>query len=230
MKSNRLVVSIFILVLIFVACRKEWIPTEADMANYAWTLYEQGDYIESMKWFKSAIREDKDYKDGYNGLGYCYGKYTKLSLEDDYREEVWLDSSIHFFDIALIKPHNPRMLHNVDHDILAGLTFAHSALKHDSSVVFFGDSLISLLDREVGEKKWAFPHDTTTNYLDVHIIIAMSYFGLGNFDKSIEHVQAARAVVTLPNNAPPHVVNTAIITSYDQLADAIQYLQELLGP
>ena len=47
MKHSRLLLSIFILLLIFVACRKQWNATEEDMANYGWFLYEQGEYLGS---------------------------------------------------------------------------------------------------------------------------------------------------------------------------------------
>ena len=47
MKHNRLLLSICILLLIFAACRKQWNATEEDMANYGWSLYEQGEYVDS---------------------------------------------------------------------------------------------------------------------------------------------------------------------------------------
>jgi len=131
--------------IIFAACRKQWSATDEDMANYGWTLYEQGEYLDSYEWFSNSIQEDLDYQDGYNGLGWTFGKLVEL------------DSAVQVFDIGLTKPQNPRMLDIVAHDILAGLTFAHSALKHDSSVVHYGDSLIWLIKQKIGEKTWIFP-------------------------------------------------------------------------
>ena len=214
MKHSRLLLSIFILLLIFAACRKQWNPTEEDMANYGWTLYEQGEYLDSYEWFSNSIQEDLDYQDGYNGLGWTFGKLVEL------------DSAVQVFDIGLTKPQNPRMLDIVAHDILAGLTFAHSALKHDSSVVHYGDSLIWLIKQKIGDKTWIFPHDSTTNYLDVHVTLALSYYALSDFAESLGHVQSIKTA--LNPASPPYVVNTTTIIGRDQLAAEIEYLQNYL--
>ena len=214
MKHSRLLLSIFILLLIFVACRKQWNATDEDMANYGWILYEQGEYLDSHEWFSNSIQENKDYQDGYNGLGWTFGKMVEM------------DSAVQTFDIGLTKPQNPRMLDIVAHDILAGLTFAHSALKHDSSVVHYGDSLIWLIKQKIGEKTWIFPHDSTTNYLDVHVTLALSYYALSDFAESLGHVQSIKTA--LNPASPPYVVNTTTITGRDQLAAEIEYLQNYL--
>ena len=214
MKHSRLLLSIFILLLIFVACRKQWNATEEDMANYGWFLYEQGEYLGSYEWFSNSTRENLDYQDGYNGLGWSLGKLVEL------------DSAVQAFEIGLTKPTNLDMLDIVSHDILAGLTFAHSALKHDSSVVNYGDSLIWLIEQKIEEKTWFFPHDSTTNYLDVHVTLALSYFALSDFTESLEHVQAIKTA--LNPASPPWLVNPTTIIGRNQLAAEIEYLQNYL--
>ena len=214
MKHSRLLLSIFILLLIFVACRKQWNATDEDMANYGWILYEQGDYVDSYEWFSNSISENLDYQDGYNGLGWTFGKLVEL------------DSAIQTFMIGLTKPQNPRMVDIVAHDILAGLTFAHSALKDDSSAVHYGDSLIWLIEQKIGEKTWIFPHDSTTNYLDVHVTLALSYYALSEFSESMGHVQAIWTA--LEPTRPPYVVNTTTIVGRNELAAEIEYLQYFL--
>ena len=200
--------------LIFAACRKQWNATEEDMANYGWVLYEQEDYVGSYEWFSNSVGEDENYQDGYNGLGWSFGK-----LVDP-------DSAVQAFDVGLTKPQNPRMLDIVAHDILAGLTFAHSALKQDSSAVAYGDSLIWLLEQQIGDKTWTFPHDSTTNYLDVHVTLALSYFALSDFTESLEHVQAIKTA--LNPASPPYVVDTNTVRGRNQLAAEIEYLQNYL--
>jgi len=214
MKHSRILLSISILLLIFAACRKQWNATEEDMANYGWSLYEQGEYLDSYEWFSNSILEDLDYQDGYNGLGWTFGKLVEL------------DSAVQVFDVGLTKPQNPRMIDIVAHDILAGLTFAHSALKHDSSVVHYGDSLIWLIKQKIGEKTWIFPHDSTTNYLDVHVTLALSYYALSDFAESLGHVQAIKTA--LNPASPPWLVNTTTIIGRDQLAAEVEYLQNYL--
>ena len=214
MNCNRLLLGITMVMLIFAACRKQWNATDEDMANYGWILYEQGDYLGSYEWFSNSIQEDLNYQDGYNGLGWSFGKLVEM------------DSAILAFEEGLTKPQNSRIVDNVTHDILAGLTFAHSALKHDSSVVNYGDSLVWLLEQQTGDKAWNFPHDSTTNYLDVHVTLALSYYALSDFTESLEHVQAIKAA--LNPASPPWVVNTTTITGRDQLAAQIEYLQNYL--
>ena len=214
MNCNRLLLGITMVMLIFAACRKQWNATEEDMANYGWILYEQEDYVGSYEWFSNSVREDENYQDGYNGLGWSFGK-----LVDP-------DSAVQAFDVGLTKPQNPRMLDIVAHDILAGLTFAHSALKQDSSAVAYGDSLIRLLEQQIGDKTWTFPHDSTTNYLDVHVTLALSYFALSDFTESLEHVQAIKTA--LNPTLPPYVVDTNTVRGRRQLAAEIEYLQNYL--
>ena len=200
--------------LIFAACRKQWNATEEDMADYGWSLYEQNNFVDSYEWFSNSILEDKNYQDGYNGLGWSFGKLVDL------------DSAILVFEEGLEKPPHPRMFDIVTHDILAGLTFAHSALKHDSIAVNYGDSLIWLLEQQTEDKTWNFPHDSTTNYLDVHVTLALSYFALSDFTESLEHVQAIKAA--LNPASPPWEANTTTITGRNQLAGQIEYLQTYL--
>ena len=214
MNCNRLLLGITMVMLIFAACRRQWNATEEDMANYGWILYEQGDYVGSYEWFSNSVREDENYQDGYNGLGWSFGK-----LVDP-------DSAVQAFDVGLTKPQNPRMLDIVAHDILAGLTFAHSALKHDSSAVAYGDSLIWLLEQQIGDKTWTFPHDSTTNYLDVHVTLALSYFALSDFTESLEHVQAIKTA--LNPASPPYVVDINTVRGRNELAAEIEYLQNYL--
>ena len=79
MKQHRLLLPLLILLLMFVACRKEWLPTEEDMADYGWTLYQAQRFKESNHWFSKAVKEDENYKDGYNGMGWSEIKMSLLA-------------------------------------------------------------------------------------------------------------------------------------------------------
>ena len=214
MNYNRLFLYMAVLMLLFAACRKQWNATEEDMANYGWSLYEQSEYLASYEWFSYSILEDEHYQDGYNGLGWSYGKLVEL------------DSAIQAFEVGLTKPQNPRIVNIVAYDILAGLTFAHSALKHDSSAISYGDSLIWLISQQIGEKTWIFPHDSTTNYLDIHLTLALSYYALSDFTESLDNVQDIKTA--LNPASPPYVVNTNTVQGREELAAEIEYLQNYL--
>ena len=156
--------------LIFAACRKQWNATEEDMANYGWTLYEQAslmdineevdqlkeDFQDVKKWFLNATMKDTNYQDGYNGLGWTYGKLSIFQAADDEGNDLELNNAIDNFLIGEGKPQNPRIDHNVWHDILAGLTFTYSALHDDSMAIVWGDSLLSEIAKD--RITWAFPH------------------------------------------------------------------------
>ena len=193
MKHNRLLLSIFILLLIFAACRREWLPTEEDMADYGWTLYQADRFKESNHWFLNAVKENENYKDGYNGMGWSE---IKMSLWNSDPDPPILGTAIDHFKIGLQKDDNPRSLHNVDFDIFAGLTFLYSirdtgsSTLYTDSTIFYGDSLIKLINEQQYEQTWYFPHDTITDYLDIHITLAWARFLKKQYNVSLEdHVR-----------------------------------------
>ena len=226
------------LMLIFAACRKEWTATEEDMTNYGWTLFEQAslmsfdeqqkEYENVLDWFENATKKDTNYQDGYNGMGWTYGKLSIFEIDDDD-----LNNAIDAFLIAEGKTQNPRIDHNVWHDILAGLTFAYSALKDDSMAIVWGDSLLS----EIGKDRvtWALPHEPVdiegnypTDYLDVHITLALAKFvrstTIEDFNDSEYHVDA----IILAKKLPDFDANYETIVGQEKLAAKIQELQEYL--
>ena len=223
--------------LIFAACRKEWKATEEDMANYGWTLFElasdKDDYEEVLTWFSNATMKDTNYQDGYNGMGWTYGKLSSYSINPDGSEETDLIDGITQFLIGEGKPQNPRIDHNVWHDILAGLTFAYSALKEDSLAIVWGDSLISEIEKD--RVTWSFSRELVdnegnypTDYLDVHITLALAKFvrstTVDDFNGSEYHVDA----IISARNLSDFNANYTTIVGQEKLAAKIKELQEIL--
>jgi len=186
MKQHRLLLPLLILLLIFVACRREWLPTEEDFTDYGWTLYQDGRFKESNHWFQNAIDENMNYKDGYNGMGWSEQKMSLWNTEPN------LDNAIDHFKKGLKKDDNPRSLHNVDFDIFAGLTFLYSirdiagSTLYTDMAILYGDSLIKLINEQQYEQTWYFPHDTITDYLDIHITLAWAKFLKKEYNLSLE--------------------------------------------
>ena len=223
--------------LIFAACRKEWKATEEDMANYGWTLFElasdKDDYEEVLTWFSNATMKDTNYQDGYNGMGWTYGKLSSYSINPDGSEETDLIDGITQFLIGEGKPQNTRIDHNVWHDILAGLTFTYSILHDDSMTIVWGDSLLSEIEKD--RISWAFPHEAVdingnypTDYLDVHITLALAKFvrstTIDDFNSSEYHVDA----IITAKNLPDFDANYETIVGQEKLAAKIQELQKTL--
>ena len=206
MKQHRLLLPLLILLLMFVACRKEWLPTEEDMADYGWTLYQAQRFKESNHWFSKAVKEDENYKDGYNGMGWSE---IKMSLWNSDPDPPILSTAIDHFKIGLKKDDNPRSLHNVDFDIFAGLTFLYSirdvgnSTLYTDSTIFYGDSLIKLINEQQYEQTWYFPHDTTTDYLDIHVTLAMAKFLKKQYSESlVDHVRLLEDICGWPTISP----------------------------
>ena len=221
--------------LIFAACRKQWNATEEDMSNYGWTLFElageQADYEEVLFWFLNATMEDTNYQDGYNGLGWTYGKLSSfISIEG---KDVELEDAVKQFLKGEGKTQNPRIDHSVRHDIRAGLTFAYSGLKEDSMAIIYGDLLISELEDD--RETWAFPHEPVdskgnypTDYLDVHITLALAKFvrstTVEDFDEVEKHVDA---IITAKNMGEFNS-SYGTIAGQQRLSDMIDSLQIIL--
>ena len=235
MSYSRLFVTITVLVLIFAACRKQWNATEEDMSNYGWTIFEiasdQADFEEVEVWFINATMEDTNYQDGYNGLGWTYGKLSTFILIDG--KDVELEYAVKNFLKGEGKTRNPRIEHNVSHDIRAGLTFAYSGLKNDSMAIIWGDSLISEL--EENRETWAFPHELVdskgnypTDYLDVHITLALAKFvrstTVEDFDEGEKHIDA----IITARNMEDFNSSYETIAGQQRLSDMIDSLQTIL--
>ena len=223
MKQHRLLLPLLILLLIFVACRREWLPTEEDYTDYGWTLYQDGRFKESNHWFQNAIDENMNYKDGYNGMGWSEQKMSLWNTEPN------LDNAIDHFKKGLKKDDNPRSLHNVDFDLFAGLTFSYSikdpagTTYYTDSTIFYGDSLINLINEEQYEQTWYFPHDTTTDYLDIHVTLAWAKFLKKQYNVSLEeHVRLLEDKCGWPTISPDFQTATGIhelAARIEELAD-----------
>ncbi|NOZ04413.1 MAG: hypothetical protein GXO92_07415 [FCB group bacterium] len=201
------------LLIISWGCRQQYEATEIDKTDYGWDLYEQGVYQEANDWFKAAVIQDSSYKDGYNGLGWSYGKLMEM------------DSSAFYFERGLAYTQSPNILANLDHELKAGLCFANNARGEDSLAIKWGNDLLSDLE-QLEIPTWSFSHDTTLNYLDVHLALSVSYFTVGDFTQSLSHVQYIVDALTPGATFTP---NISTIVGRRELADQIEYLRTLLS-
>ena len=181
---------IFILItvisLLMVSCRKQYDPTEVQMADYGWLLFEnsasRADYDDSNEWFLTSVSEDSAYMDGYNGLGWTNGKLTIL------------DSSLYYFERGLNFTQSIFDTTNIKHEIWAGLCFANNASGFDSLAIIWGDSLMTDLTSGLTSLPWVFSHNNINgnniiDHLDVRVTLAASNFAVGEFDNSLSHLE-----------------------------------------
>ena len=193
------------------ACRKKYYATAEDMAEYGWVMYETQDYLTSNTWFNSAVSEDANWMDGYNGLGWSYAKLMVI------------DSSIDYFITGLSKPQDKWNLTDIHSEILAGLTFAYHAKGIDKKTIEYGRAF---LDSTVKPLKagWVFTHDSLLNYLDVRITLAASYFSVGKFDSASLNVQ----IVLDSLNSSVIAVSDTSLEGRKKMAEQISALQTSL--
>ena len=211
-------ITTFVCILILSnGCRQPVIPTEEDLAGYGWTLYEQGEYQEAREWFYDAIDKDSSYADGFNGIGWCFGKLRQA------------DSAAAYFHISQTKPFDPYDTPDLDLDLYAGLTFAYSGMHVDSLVRTYAAYV--LVERpELGP--WYFSHDNKINHLDIRLELALADFNMGYFVSCRDNLQSIyndTYFQSFPSNNPKALtMNVETILGRAELAQILQTMQQAL--
>ena len=211
-------ITTFVCVLILSnGCRQPVIPTEEDLAGYGWTLYEQGEYQEAREWFYDAIDKDSSYADGFNGIGWCFGKLRQA------------DSAAAYFHISQTKPFDPYDTPDLDLDLYAGLTFAYSGMHVDSLVRTYAAYV--LVERpELGP--WYFSHDNKINHLDIRLELALADFNMGYFVSCRDNLQSIyndTYFQSFPSNNPKALtMNVETVLGRAELAQILQTMQQAL--
>lgn len=224
-KSKKYILLITSIILAFAvgSCRKQYKATELDMANYGWYLFEKAvlkaDYKSSKKWFLESIVENATYMDGYNGLGWSYGKLADL------------DSSIYYFNRGLSFKPSLFDTTNIRYELWAGLCFANNAKGLDTAAVIWGDSLIAALTDGLTSLPWTFTHNNSNssnkiNHLDLRVTMAASHFATGSFNQSVSHMQTILSELSSSTTFNPDV-NT--VSGRAELAVWIDSLQTILS-
>ena len=198
-------------------CRQPVIPTEEDLAGYGWTLYETGKYQEAREWFYDAVAKDSSYADGYNGIGWCYGKLRRA------------DSAAVYFHISQTKPFDSYDTPDLDLDLYAGLTFAYSGMHIDSLVREYATYV--LIERPI-LGPWKFSHDKKINHLDVRLELALADFNMGYFTSCRDNLQSIyndSSYQSYPqNNVESLTMNVETLVGRAELAQLLQSLQQTL--
>tara|TARA_Y100001934_G_scaffold254566_1_gene320597 strand:- start:352 stop:1224 length:873 start_codon:yes stop_codon:yes gene_type:complete len=158
---------IFITVTFIPGCMGDVAPADTDMSSYGWKLYEEGDYVLALDWFKTAIQEDSSHADAYNGVGWTMGHLRQA------------DSSIYYFSKYLDRD-STQFQNRLD--FYAGLSFGYNAEGNDAMArIYANDYFFGNQNSEIGDPDWCFCHKTDINQLDVRLVLAISEFRLGLF-------------------------------------------------
>ena len=216
LKQHKLIFS-FGFIILSMNCRQPVIPTEEDLADYGWTLYETGKFQEAKEWFYDAVAKDSSYADGYNGIGWCYGKLRRA------------DSAAAYFHISQTKPFDLYDTPDLDLDLYAGLTFAYSGMHVDSLVREYATYV--LVERPI-LGPWKFSHDKKINHLDVRLELALADFNMGYFTSCRDNLQSIyndSSYQSYPQNAVESLtMNVETLLGRAELAQLLQSLQQTL--
>ncbi len=135
-----------------------------ELVNEGWEQFKSGNYQLALEKFQDVIVRDNNYAEAYNGAGWASARLTNLTnAVSHFTQCITLNSS-----------------HVAAH---AGLAFVYSAQKKYESAINSANKALSL------RSNWLFTYDESIGYKDLHLILAASYFALGNFSQSLAQVQ-----------------------------------------
>ena len=207
---NIIIKSVFFLIMIFfISCRGDIIPSDSDLSSYGWNYYENGEFDEALTWFTDAIKKDSAHFDAYNGVGWTMGQLRQA------------DSSVYYFERYLSR--YPGNFDNIL-DFYAGLAFAYNGLGDDANArIYAQDYFFGNQNTEIGDPYWCFCHayngnnELHINEIDVRLVLAISEYRLGLFENA--EISVNQAYATLSNQLESGL-NTSTLTDYLDMNDS----------
>jgi tetratricopeptide (TPR) repeat protein len=172
--------------------------TAASLTAAGWTLFEQGEYDLAIDKFERALELDADYADAFNGLGWSH---AKLDLLADALE-------------------NFGMCVTSDSDLTEGYAGCAPVYRdYDTEPAHFDSAAAFASTALTQEPSFEFSHDEDFNWRDLRLIMAQSYYGLGEFLLAKDQVDALGGVSLDPESE----------TFAEDLAAEIERLEGLYG-
>lgn len=144
-----------------------------EFVRLGWKAYEAGDYDTALSKFGQAKKLDPNFGEAYSGLGWTnFGIQELTSASQSFIQANLLDS-------LNIDP----IIGNVfvefeQNNYQNAITWANRAFARDS-VKFSGKTT----------QRYVFKHNSRANYTQVHKIVALGYYYLGEFEKSYNHIK-----------------------------------------
>jgi len=171
------------------------IPDAPDLVGAGWTAFESGDFDEAGTRFESAIARDPADNEAHNGLGWA-----------NLRRGL-LDEAAANFDVALANGFSGA-------DANAGRTIA----LRDLQPADYQGSIDAAVAALAIDGAFVFVHDTNLDWMDLRLIMAQSYFALGEYGNA--NAQVGLIGGTMQNPALPTFV-TDLLAELDRLGDLV---------
>ncbi len=137
----------------------------ANLLAQGWDYFENADYVSALNSFRNAFEDNATRVDAYNGAGWSAGKGggTLTEAADYFRRSWQLDPS--------------------HYDALGGWIFVEYQQGGYQSAV---NKALSLMNSKPG---WRFLHQPSIDFIDIRLVLAASYFYLGEFEQSLQVVK-----------------------------------------
>jgi tetratricopeptide (TPR) repeat protein len=172
--------------------------TAASLTAAGWAFFEQGDYEAAIVKFNLALGLDATYADAHNGRGWSNAKLDSLGQSlSSFGECMTFDNTLT--------------------DAYAGCAPVYR--DYETEPAHF-DSAIAVASQALAmAPAYSFSHDTSFDWRDLHLIMAQSHYGLGEFGDAYTHVVAL-------GGGP---LDTESDTFVEDLAAEIEDLEEAFG-
>jgi tetratricopeptide (TPR) repeat protein len=182
--------------------------TAEELAGQGWGLFESDHFSDAKARFSQAMAKDSAYADAYNGRGWCN---AFLDLEDE---------AISDFLAANLKGLSQP-------DAYAGLAAIYVGDQKFQSAITSAKNALAM------DPTYQFSHKTSVDYLDLHLILAQAYYGLGGeyLDSAQQEVDYLNPANDLnPADPMTWVVDGITYPTYaEALLKEIQRLEESIG-
>ena len=172
--------------------------TAASLTAAGWALFEQGEYEAAITKFDQALGLDATYSDAYNGLGWSNAKLDSLA------EALGNFGECLVFNSTLA-------------DAYAGCAPVYR--DYETEPAHFDSAIATASQALILEATYFFSHDDSFDWRDLHLIMAQSYYGLGEFLDANTHVLALGGVT----------LDTESTTFVEDLAAEIERLEGIHG-
>ncbi len=139
------------------------VVTAEQLTNEGWNKFEAGDYGGAASSFEAAVALDTSYHPAYLGLGWAHLKQRNAGLAEE-----------------ALKTYSLKV--SGSDDAIAGLALACHAQDKLKDAIDYATQLLS------SDPTWSFSHDVSSNYLDVALVLAHSYYETGDFQSSLDVV------------------------------------------
>jgi tetratricopeptide (TPR) repeat protein len=172
--------------------------TAASLTAAGWTLFEQGEFGLSVDKFERALALNPNYADAFNGLGWAYAKMDSLA------------NSLENFGMCVTN----------DPDLTEGYAGCAPVYRdYDTEPAHFDSAVAVATTALTQESNFVFSHDEDFDWHDLRLIMAQSYYGLGEFLLAKAQVDALGGTSLDPESD----------TFVEDLAAEIERLEGLYG-